>query len=75
MKKKKLRPGTEVQIWPGDTYAKYGIIKKINPDYIAIELTRVHPDDYCGFKPGDIIKLPRSRAVIVTRNGKPESSL
>jgi hypothetical protein len=47
MKKKFLNK--EVQIYPGDTYYKYGIVRDINEAGAVFEITRTNADNYtCG---------------------------
>ncbi|SHK24248.1 hypothetical protein [Desulforamulus aeronauticus] len=53
-----LRVGSRLRLWPKDTYAKYGIVREINANYILVELTEKDPRDHCRHQVGDIIKLP-----------------
>lgn len=50
MKKKFLNK--EVQIYPGDTYYKYGIVRDINEGGVVFEITKSNANDYT---PGALI--------------------
>ena len=43
--------GREVQIYPGDTYSKWGRIIEINDNGVLFEITRAHKD-CTGYTPG-----------------------
>ena len=42
----------EVQIYPGDTYSKFGIVKDINENGVVFEITRSQAHQY---SVGDIV--------------------
>jgi len=48
---KKTYLNKEVQIYPGDTYTKYGIVRDINEQGVVFEITRSHVAHY---KVGDL---------------------
>lgn len=48
---KKTYLNKEVQIYPGDTNSKYGIVRDINEQGVVFEITRSHVDHY---KVGDL---------------------
>lgn len=66
--RQKLRPGTWVQLWPGDACAKYGVVRRADRRTVTIEITRVDPGETY-YRPGDVVVLPRDRLVVVS--GKP----
>ncbi len=51
----------EVQIYPGDTYHKYGIVRDINEGGVVFEITRSTADDY---KPGALVFIAWSGRLI-----------
>lgn len=51
----------EVQIYPGDTYHKYGIVRDINEAGVVFEITRSTADDY---KPGALVFIAWSGRLI-----------
>ncbi|MEW6697128.1 MAG: hypothetical protein ACOY35_14100 [Bacillota bacterium] len=53
-----LQVGSRIRLWPKDTYAKYGVVREINANFILVELTEKDPRDYCRYQIGDRIKLP-----------------
>jgi hypothetical protein len=46
--------GKEVQIYPGDTYAKYGIVKDICEQGVTFEITN-YTDTQADWKAGQLI--------------------
>ena len=55
--KNSIRVGSKIQLWPGDTYPKHGIVRKISGLGLTVELTNVHPKDPNGYKTGDLVNL------------------
>lgn len=44
--------GQVVGLYPGDTYYKYGIIRKVDDTGVLIEITKAHPSS--GYKSGEV---------------------
>ena len=59
--KKGVKIGSKIQLWPGDTYPKYGIVRKITALGLTVELTNVHPKDPSGYKTGEMVDLHWSK--------------
>ena len=55
-----LKPGDRVLMWPGDTYAKYGVVREVGRYTVTFEITRVDPGEPF-YKPGHRITLPWHR--------------
>jgi hypothetical protein len=47
----------EVQIYPGDTYSKFGVVKDINENGVVFEITRSEAQQY---RVGDIVFISYS---------------
>lgn len=60
---KVLLPGTRVQLWPKDTYYKYGVVVAIDRQYITFKITMVQPGEK-HYRVGDIVKIPRDMLYI-----------
>lgn len=50
----------EVQIYPGDTYSKFGIVRDINENGVVFEITRADSHAYQYNKVGDTIFISYS---------------
>ncbi|KJS12453.1 MAG: hypothetical protein JL56_08460 [Desulfotomaculum sp. BICA1-6] len=63
---KALLPGTKVQLWPKDTYYKYGVVVTVDRQHVTFKITMVEPGEkhYCE---GDIVKIPRSMLHVCSR--------
>lgn len=59
MKYSWLMPGVEVRIWPGDTHAKYAVVREMDRRTVTFEITRVDPGEPF-YRPGHRITLPWS---------------
>ncbi len=59
MRPKWLKPGVGVRLWPGDTYAKYGVVREVGRHTVTFEITRVDSGEPF-YKPGHRITLPWS---------------
>lgn len=55
--------GKEVQIYPGDTYSKFGIVRDINDNGVAFEITRSEASRY---RVGDIVFISYSNNLTFT---------
>ncbi|MCL6611256.1 MAG: hypothetical protein K6T66_06925 [Peptococcaceae bacterium] len=55
-----IKPGVHVRIWPGDTYAKYAVVREVARCTVTFEITRVDPGEPF-YRPGQKITLPWSR--------------
>ena len=53
----------EVQICPGDTYSKFGIVRDINENGVTFEITRSNASR---FQVGDIVFISYSNNLIFT---------
>ena len=67
--KNSIKVGSKIQLWPGDTYPKRGIVRKISRLGLTVELTYVHPKDPNGFKTGDMVNLQWSKIRVHFDNG------
>lgn len=59
-----LRTGVHVRLWPGDTYAKYAVVKEVGRYTVTFEITRVEPGETF-YKPGHRITLPWSNVSVM----------
>lgn len=59
-----LKPGTRVHLWPWDTYAKYGVVRKADRFKVIIEITRIDPGE-AYYRPGDVVVLPRDHIIVI----------
>lgn len=46
-----------MQLWPGDTYAKYAVVKEVNYDGVIFQITAVVQGEL-HYRPGELVKLP-----------------
>jgi len=67
---KLLKPGTKVQIYPGDTYSKFGEILEIGITHFVIKITKAEKG--ATQKEGDIVALPVGKLSlkIITEDSK-----
>ncbi|ACV62492.1 hypothetical protein Dtox_1635 [Desulfofarcimen acetoxidans DSM 771] len=61
MNEQRIKIGSQILLWPGDTYPKHGIVRKLSGSGLTVELTYVHIKDPNGFKTGDLVNLPWSK--------------
>lgn len=54
-----LLPGTRVQLWPKDTFFKYGVVTAVDTHYVTFKITLVHPGEK-HYREGDIVKIHKS---------------
>jgi len=52
-----LHAGTRVRLWPADTHAKYGVVRKADCCMVTIEITETDPEELY-YHPGDKLVLP-----------------
>lgn len=60
-----LRPGTKVRLWPWDTHAKYGVVRRADRRTVTVEITWVEPGE-AYYQPGDTVVLSRDRLVVLS---------
>ncbi len=63
MTQKKLLPGARVQLWPKDTYYKYGVVEAVDRQHITFRLTSVHPGEK-HYREGDRVRIQKSMLYI-----------
>lgn len=66
-----LRPGMKVILWPRDTYTKHAVVREADCWSVTFEITEVEEKEPY-YRPGYIIKLPRSRVKIFFKEEKNE---
>ncbi|MGQ9557596.1 MAG: hypothetical protein ACUVTU_06545 [Desulfurispora sp.] len=54
-----LVPGQRVRLWPGDTYAKYARVEKVEAAGVTFRIIAVDAGEKV-YVPGDLIRLPWS---------------
>lgn len=59
-----LKPGVKVRLWPGDTYAKYAVVREVDFFTVTFEITRVESGENY-YAPGQRITLPWSHVKVV----------
>jgi hypothetical protein len=59
MKYSWLKPGVRVRLWPGDTHAKYAVVREVGRYAVTFEITGVDPGEPF-YRPGHRITLPWS---------------
>ncbi|MCD5406352.1 MAG: hypothetical protein LRZ99_01505 [Desulfotomaculum sp.] len=60
-----LKVGDRLQLWPKDTYPKYGVVKKITRREVTVEITGVDIRDFTRYQPGHQITFPWSHFHVV----------
>lgn len=55
----RLVPGQRVRLWPGDTYAKYARVEKVEATGVTFRIIAVDAGEKA-YAPGDLIRLPWS---------------
>lgn len=55
----RLVPGQRVRLWPGDTYAKYALVEKVEAAGVTFRIIAVDAGEKA-YAPGDVIRLPWS---------------
>ena len=55
-----IKVGDRLQLWPKDTYPKYGVVKEITLKGVTVEITDVDTRDFTRYKPGHKITFPWS---------------
>lgn len=67
MKYSWLEPGSRVRLWPGDTYAKYAVVREVSRFTVTFEITGVDPGEPF-YRAGHRITLPWSHVNVREEN-------